>query len=321
VIGDAAIGDAVIGDAVTGVSGGRTNRDLLTQAGRAAQAAATRAGVQVRQLETLEQMTAACVVLDRVWGIGPGEVSEVQPALLRALGHGGNYLFGAYRADTGELVGASVAFFTEPLGAAMHSHITGVLGDASGFGVGSALKWHQRQWALERGLTRVTWTFDPLIARNAHFNLTRLGARAETYFVDFYGPMNDGPNRGQPTDRVQVGWDLAGPGVPPDGTERQIPSGTAVLLSVGPDGEPVAGRPLPGGAELALIGIPDDIESMRRSAPGTALAWRHALRGALALLMADRSWQITTFAHRRDARAGWYVAERRLPTVVVGDGS
>ena len=306
---------------MTGVSGGRTNRDLLTQAGRAAAAAAAGAGVQVRPLETLEQMTAACVVFDRVWDIGPDQVSEVQPALLRALGHGGNYLFGAYRVDTGELVGASVAFFTEPLGAAMHSHITGVLDNAAGTGVGGALKWHQRQWALERGLTRVTWTFDPLIARNAYFNLTRLGARAETYFVDFYGPMNDGPNRGQPTDRVQVGWDLAGPGVPPDGPDLQIPSGAVVLLSVGPGGEPVAGRATPGGADLVLIGIPDDIEQMRRTAPGTALAWRHSLRGALALLMADRSWQISTFADRRDARAGWYVAERRLPTAVVGDGS
>jgi predicted GNAT superfamily acetyltransferase len=306
---------------VTGVSGGRTNRDLLTQAGRAAAAAAAGAGVQVRPLETLEQMTAACVVFDRVWDIGPDEVSEVQPALLRALGHGGNYLFGAYRVDTGELVGASVAFFTEPLGAAMHSHITGVLGQAAGTGVGGALKWHQRQWALERGLTRVTWTFDPLIARNAYFNLTRLGARAETYVVDFYGPMNDGPNRGQPTDRVQVGWDLAGPGVPPEGLELRIPQDAAVLLSVGTDGAPVAGRPIPGAADLALIGIPDDIEAIRRTAPETALAWRHALRGALALLMADRSWQISTFADRRDARAGWYVAERRLPTAAVGEGS
>ena len=107
------------------------------------------------------------------------------------------------------MVGASVAFFTEPLGAAMHSHITGVLPGTAGRGVGAALKWHQRQWALERGLSRITWTYDPLIARNSYFNLARLGARPDTYFVDFYGLMNDGPNRGQPTDRMQVVWDLS----------------------------------------------------------------------------------------------------------------
>ena len=308
---------------MTGVSGGRTNRDLLTQAGRAAAAAAAGAGVQVRPLETLEQMTAACVVFDRVWDIGPDEVSEVQPALLRALGHGGNYLFGAYRVDTGELVGASVAFFTEPLGAAMHSHITGVLGEAAGTGVGGALKWHQRQWALERGLTRVTWTFDPLIARNAYFNLTRLGARAEIYFVDFYGPLDDGPNRGQPTDRAEVVWDLSsGPAVDAGRVAREglhggagfdvdalLHAGTPVRLRVGPSGEPVPGESPAPGDRAVLVGIPTDIEAVRRTDPATALAWRVQLRAALSSLMVGTAWQITGFA-----RSGWYLLERRKPS-------
>jgi len=212
-----------------------------------------------REFTSLQQMQAACAALDRVWGIGPGQTSEVQPPLLRALGHGGNYLVGAYGPD-GALVGASVGFFTEPLGAAMHSHITGVLPGVAGAGVGAAMKWHQRQWALERGLTRITWTYDPLIARNSFFNLTRLGARPETYFVDFYGVMHDGANRGQPTDRMQVGWDLSAvstldaqrvvlerrptsEGPDPD---RAIRTGAATLLSVGPAGEPVSGEPVAG---------------------------------------------------------------------------
>lgn len=300
---------------MTGQPVARSTRELLAQAGLAAAAAAGRAGVQVRPLETLEQMSAACAVLDRVWDIGPGEVSEVQPALLRALGHGGNYLVGAYRTDSQELLGASVAFFTEPLGAAMHSHITGVLGGNSGTGIGGALKWHQRQWALERGLTRITWTYDPLIARNAYFNLSRLGARVETYFVDFYGEMNDGPNRGQPTDRVQVGWDLlaSSPALRP---EPPAAESAAVLLSVGPDGEPVPGRSAPTDDDRILIAVPTDIEALRKRAPATALAWRHELRSALAMLLADSTWQVTGFA-----RTGWYLAERRLSTAAVEDGS
>src|SRR6476619_4296127 len=184
---------------------------MLAQAAATAAATAQRAGVDIRPLETLDQITAACAVLERVWGVEPGVVFDVQPHLLRALGHGGNYLVGAYPHGGGEMIGASSAFFTEPLGAAMHSHITGVLASTAGRGVGAAMKWHQRQWALERGLTRITWTYDPLIARNSFFNLTRLGGRPETYFVDFYGAMNDGANRGQPSDRVQIGWDLAAP--------------------------------------------------------------------------------------------------------------
>lgn len=320
---------------MTGQAAARAAKDLLAEASRAAAATSARAGVVVRPLETLDEMTAACRVLEQVWGIGPDEVSEVQPALLRALGHGGNYLFGAYRhdhsdPDRAELVGASVAFFTEPLGTAMHSHITGVLGGTAGSGVGGALKWHQRQWALERGLSRISWTFDPLIARNAYFNLTRLGARPETYFIDFYGPMDDGPNRGQPTDRVQVGWDLTGsgavaagrsarlggPGEPGPDVDLALTAGAATVLSVGPDGEPVAGRPPPSGENVILIGIPADIEAMRRAEPTKALAWRYELRAALALLMADKSWQVTGFA-----RSGWYVLERGTPNTSIGTGS
>jgi len=320
---------------VTGQAAARATRDALAEAARTAAATAARAGVQLRQLETMADMTSACAVLDEVWGIAPGAVSEIQPPLLRALGHGGNYLVGAYReggavSAGGGLVGASVAFFTEPLGAAMHSHITGVLGGTAGTGVGSALKWHQRQWALERGLSRITWTFDPLIARNAYFNLTRLGARPETYFVDFYGAMDDGPNRGQPTDRMQVGWDLtaaatveaghsarldAKGGSGPDVREARE-AGAAVLLSVGADGRPVTGRSEVDRQDSVLLGIPADIEALRRSDPSSALAWRYELRAALALLMADRSWHVTGFA-----RSGWYLLRRGTPSTAMGTGS
>ena len=247
-------------------------------------------------------MQAACEVLSRIWDIRPPAALDVQPHLLRALGHGGNYLAGAYRSGSAELVGASVAFFIEPLGAAMHSHITGVLAGVAGRGVGAALKWHQRQWALERGLSRITWTYDPLIARNSFFNLTRLGARPENYFVDFYGPMDDGPNRGQPTDRAEVVWDLASgstldaeraarDGVPAgDGfdVDACCGPGTAVRLRVGPDGEPVSGDRRHPATVAVLVGIPPDIEEMRRTDPGTALAWRRQLRAALTSLMDER---------------------------------
>jgi len=299
---------------------GRGARELLGDAAVTAAATADRAGVEIRPLETLTQMQTACEVLGKVWDIRPPAALDVQPHLLRALGHGGNYLVGAYRAGGTELVGASVAFFIEPLGAAMHSHITGVLG--GGRGVGAALKWQQRLWALERGLSRITWTYDPLIARNSFFNLTRLGARPENYFVDFYGRLDDGPNRGQPTDRAEVVWDLtSGPALEAERAARAgvsrdaaldvadlLRSGTPVRLCVGPKGEPVLGEPPASADDAVLVGIPSDIEAMRRTDPEIALAWRQHLRTALTSLMADTAWQVTGFA-----RSGWYLLERRKP--------
>ena len=108
-------------------------RGLLVDAAAAAVTAARRASVAVRPLETVEQMQDACTVLDRVWDVPPGRPSKVQPHLLRALGHGGNYVVGAYR-QGGSMVGAGVAFFTAPLGSAMQSHITGVLPGKAGRG-------------------------------------------------------------------------------------------------------------------------------------------------------------------------------------------
>ena len=60
-----------------------------------------------------------------------------------------------------------------------------------GHQVGHALKMHQRRWALERGLSTITWTFDPLVARNAYFNLAKLGATPVHYYEDFYGELGD----------------------------------------------------------------------------------------------------------------------------------
>jgi predicted GNAT superfamily acetyltransferase len=291
-----------------------------------AHAAMRRAAVDVRPLETIDEMTVACRLLDDVWDIPPEDASEVRPSLLRALGHAGNYLVGAYRSDgtrRGQMVGASVAFFGAPVGESLHSHITGVV-PGSGRGIGTAIKWHQRAWALDRGLSRITWTYDPLIARNSFFNLNRLGARPGRYFVDFYGPMDDGPNRGQPTDRVEAVWDLRSEGAtraagqvlgesgaPADGPDVEAlrAGGATVALAVGADGEPApvaeAGARPPGGAGVRLVGIPADIEAIRRTDPALALRWRHRLRAVLAPLMADQEWRVTGFA-----KSGWYVLQR-----------
>lgn len=286
--------------------------------------AARRAGVQIRTLGTIAEMTTACRLFDQVWDIPPGETSEVRPSLLRALSHAGNFLVGAYPTEgpwRGEMVAASVAFFGTPVGVSLHSHITGVR-PGTGHGIGSAVKWHQRAWAIERGLSEITWTYDPLIARNSYFNVHRLGARPRRYHVDFYGPMDDGPNRGQPTDRVDVRWDLqsaatvgaagrvagggahagTGPAV-----DDLLAAGAAVLLRVGPDGEPATGAgPVPPDSEpgAQLIGIPADIEALRRRDPAAALRWRHALRAVLGPVLADDRRRVTGFA-----KPGWYVVE------------
>src|SRR5436190_14381939 len=91
------------------------------------------------------------------------------------------------------------------------SRMLAVLPDARNAGIGRKLKEAQRRAVLRQGVPLMTWTFDPLQSRNAHFNIAILGGTARDYLVDLYGPSTSVFNRGLPTDRLRVRWDLNGP--------------------------------------------------------------------------------------------------------------
>ncbi len=266
---------------------------VVADAQACAAAASARAGVRVVELSTVAQIAALGTLLQDVWQAR--NVNQVaDPGLVRALAHSGNYVVGAYR--DGVLVGACWTFLGrhEPATGAraggqgligevhLHSHITGVLSSDRG-GVGYAIKQHQRAWALARGINEVHWTFDPLIRRNAYFNLQKLGAHASRYLPDFYGPMDDGINTGDATDRLYAVWRLDSP--------RAVAAAQAPLpelAATGPvllasDGDTPVSRSLDelSGAEELLVGTPEDVEKLRAVEPELATLWRRELRTAL----------------------------------------
>ncbi|MGC1206581.1 MAG: hypothetical protein WA880_01355, partial [Ornithinimicrobium sp.] len=181
---------------------------LLDRARADADEAIRRAGIDVDLLTGASDAQAASDLLNRVWHMPPG-IDVVELSTLVALAHSGNYVAIA-RSHTPdrEVIASSVGFFGPP-GQPLHSHITGVAASVVGRGIGRAMKLHQRAWAIERGVTQITWTFDPLVARNAFFNISTMGARAVAYYPDHYGPMIDGLNAGQGSDRMLMRWDLA----------------------------------------------------------------------------------------------------------------
>ena len=251
----------------------------VSTAATEADQAAARAGVRVLPLDTLAAVRDAAELFARVWktdAATPPLAAEV----MRAVEHAGGYVVGAYAGDV--LVGASSGFLGigEDGRPVLHSHISGVV--QQGRGVGVALKLHQRAWALERGIRAITWTFDPLVRRNAWFNLVKLGAVGVEYLPDFYGAMSDGVNGGESSDRLFTRWDLAHAPTGP------VDAAHAVLLL-----DEVGGEPRPttrtGGSDGAVLTIrlPADIESMRGTAPATARAWRLAVRQALVPAFAD----------------------------------
>jgi predicted GNAT superfamily acetyltransferase len=284
-----------------------------------AERAARRSGVTIRELTDVAAMDSAYALVDRIWRPDPSN-PPVTTELLRALGKAGNYLAGAY--DGPVLVGVTVGFFAAPSGTGLHSHVTGVSGSARRRSVGFALKLHQRAWALARGITTITWTFDPLVRRNAYFNLVKLGAHAAEYLPDFYGPMQDSINGGDETDRLLTTWELDSPEAAaacaghPRALDRAAlrAGGATELLAVTASGAPRVAPASDRGAAVALAAVPPDVEGLRAERPDLAGRWRRALREVLGEALADGA-RVTGFD-----REGWYVIERRAAGAAGDEG-
>jgi predicted GNAT superfamily acetyltransferase len=284
----------------------------------AADAAAFAAGVRIRELTDLADLQAACRLFAEIWRPGPAN-PPLTVELMRALTKAGNYAAGAY--DGSLLVGACVGFFGPPADEALHSHIAGVSGAMAGRSVGFALKLHQRAWALCRDVAEIAWTFDPLVRRNAYFNLVKLSARPAEYLPNFYGAMIDAINGAAESDRLLVRWELGSASVAaacagrfsPASAAAELARGATVALSAGPDGWPVRpvrpvqpdrlvrGAGAPG--SVVLVAVPPDIEGLRSADTECAAAWRSAVRDALSPLMAAGAL-VTGFD-----KSGWYVVQ------------
>lgn len=260
------------------------------EAADAASAAASKAGVDIRLLTNVDDFARVADLFQNIW-TKEGENSPVNVETLRALSKAGSYVGGAFEHD--ELVGACFGFFAAPDQRALHSHIAGVSHRMRGRSVGFALKVHQRAWALEEGLDEISWTFDPLISRNAHFNIVKLAATPTSYHRNFYGHMADALNGSDDTDRMLVTWYVRDPrvvaashGEPAIATGDIIMEDIALedvasaepLLSVGDDLGPLRHRT---DARLVRVALPRDIESLRLTEPARATAWRLALRETL----------------------------------------
>jgi predicted GNAT superfamily acetyltransferase len=156
----------------------------------------------------------------------------------------------------------------------VHSHLLATLPDRRHAGVGFALKLAQRAQALDHGISVARWTFDPLVARNAYFNLHKLGAIADRLERNFYGEMTDELNRGDRSDRLVIRWDLA----PDPGPNRAIPDRGVTVVQRGEDGGPQGSGDDAG--DVAILEVPAEYASLRASKPEVARTWRDAVANA-----------------------------------------
>ncbi len=234
--------------------------------------------VEVRLVRSHDEF-AACEALSRdIWGAA--ERNVVPRELLLTIQLNGGVVHGAFLPD-GRLVGFSFAFAGLRDGKLrLCSHQLGVVPEMRGAGIGVELKQAQRRDALRLGYQLVSWTFDPLEARNAYINLHRLGCIARLYDRNHYGDMEDDLNRGLPSDRFEAEWWLDKP------KPTAPPGEPAVMLRVAGDGEPIREPVDLSTAPAVLIAVPHDFQAVKGKSLPLAHRWRLETRAAIEATLA-----------------------------------
>lgn len=271
-----------------------------------------RAVTHVAELRVVEDLQI------RVWGMPERDVVPLHH-LLAASGAGGRVL-GAFTPD-GRLVGFCYGFAGVRGGRPLfYSHMAGVLPEFRDQEIGFRLKQAQREAALAAGFMWMVWTYDPLQAGNAYFNLHKLGAESHRYIVNYYGEMQDELNRGTESDRLEVDWWLNDPRVDALMRDDASPRGKASARGeASPRGvasaRDEANAALPG--DLIRIAVPPDITSIRRQDPAAAAWWRETTRRQF--LDAFAAGYAAVDVERRPERTA-YILIRRTDRQEAGSG-
>jgi len=221
--------------------------------------------IVVRDIESLAEMHEVEQLQREIWGV---EDLEIYPALaLKPQKEVGATLIGAFA--EGRMVGFVFGFPGILDGETIiHSDMLGISPEHRSNNLGYLLKRAQRDAALALGVKRITWTFDPLQSRNAHFNFSKLGVIADRYYIDYYGVTSSFLHR-YGTDRLWVTWLLENEDVRPEPADiNELPH----LVRVGENLEPLINQEPVTAAEV-VIEIPRELTEHHK-------LWRMATRDA-----------------------------------------
>ena len=207
--------------------------------------------ILIRELTTISDQIIGLDLFDAIWPI-PGGGREIPQNLMQAFVHNGSYFVGAFRGD--KILGATFGFIGITGGTHLHSHMSAVLPQNRDLGLGALMKHHQFAWARERDIPFITWTFDPLVRKNAGFNISKLGVEIAAYYPDFYGSMEDLVNAGDASDRLMAKWHVS----------ADLPPAPLVFSDLPP--------------RAISISIPEDIVAMRARSAEEAMGERLRVR-------------------------------------------
>ncbi len=272
---------------------------------------ATEKEITICDIKDVGEMRLIEGIEKEVWGVADLDVVPVTQ--LVAARHAGGVLIGAF--CDGEMIGFAYGFPGYEGGhVTIHSHMLAVKSAYRNHNLGYRLKLAQRDRALAHGITRMTWTFDPLQSLNAHFNFAKLGVLSDDYKLDFYGESTSFLHR-TGTDRLWVTWLLAS-----DRVSRRLAreekrvdiESATTLVYVESDDSPRSNDSMEAlTREFALVEIPANIVAVEQSNGEMAALWREATRRAFTRAM-EAGFLVEDFLRgSRDSKPfGAYVLRR-----------
>jgi len=229
--------------------------------------------VEVVAISTADECERLARVLADVWGFYESSAVASTDTLC-AMARSDCYVTGVL--VDGRLVGGAFGWPHHVDGEwRLHSHVVGFLDGFRALGLGSLIKHHQREFARDAGLDSIEWTYDPLHAANARFNLAKLGARVLSFHEDYYGTLDDAFSGGLGSDRFLVRWGLDDE--PPLPAEVAPMEGGApareTILRVRGDGGPGTATSR---ASTVFAELPVNIVNLRKRDKQLAAEWRDA---------------------------------------------
>jgi len=284
----------------------------------------------IKPINTPELIKQVPGVESDAWGEKPGYT--VPDHVLTAIEKNGGVLLGAYDGDL--LLGYTLGWLgivnpDDKLPAEgqlkLVSHMTGVIDGYRNKRIGYKLKLAQRDWALDRGLDLITWTYDPLESRNAYFNIHLLACTCQTYYCDYYGEMTDEMNRGTISDRFRVDWQITSDHVidrisqnknskrKRESIKDLLASGSQLLnparFDQGKWALPVEKMKAPIKGQI-LVEIPADIQAVRKTAPDIARLWRLHTREIFEMLFVKKFRVFDFIYNPGDQPRSFYLMEK-----------
>ena len=233
---------------------------------------ADRATLDIRPVASLAEYRACAALQAEVWG---PDFERVPASMLQVATYVGGICLGAFLPGD-ELCGLVFGLSGTQDGKPIHwSHLLAVRESARNLGVGRLLKLRQRELLASRGIAEMRWSFDPMIVKNAHLNLNRLGARVVRYVPDMYGITESPLHHGLATDRLVVAWATT---EPTRATPPSAPPAPAPILTAEP--QPDDDVLLPGDRTppSVWIEVPSDFQQLLAESPRAARAWHAAVR-------------------------------------------